>query len=195
MPIRPRVECTLRFSGPDSLEHNCILIYTAVGAPADQDAMVTIADNLDSHWSAQCIATITTECSYLGVRASYISDTVGYEADSGGAAAAGTVTGNTNPAHVAVLFRKIGHGPPRRARGATFWPCVPLAYTDDTAINGTGATAYQSVRSLLDDVVGAGGAALTPVVMSRKADTLYPIVSANFSTILSVQRRRRPAHT
>lgn len=191
MAVRPSYDCTVWFQGPEGQQ--CAIVLHYVGAPpSDQDAMEETANDLATLWSGVAKPVITTECKYLRVSLRFVSPALSFDAENTSGNGFGTVTGDTLPAETAAIMRKRGTGPAKRARGTTFWPCVPEAYSDGSVVNTVGVAAYAPVLEALAAPVNGSGVALVPVVMSRKADQNYTLLSASLGPVLGHQRRRRP---
>lgn len=191
MPLTPRMEFTIWFLN-EGKSNACIVHYKTGGTLPTQGDVDTATADFASAISTDLSACITTETSFNGVTGRYVGAASGFVADDTASNLIGLVTGDTLPAECAAIVRKIGNGPPKRAHGTMFIPCVPESFTENSRLKAASILLYIDFLAQLSGFISSGPMTFVLAVMSRASADLFTVGALQVQSVLGHQRRRRP---
>ncbi len=193
MPVVPRVDVTITYEVEEQICNN-VLHYNPGPTPPSQTTIQGAADAVANRFAPVYKAVLSTLNQFVAVEVRYLSATLGRYAFSRNGAGAGAVSGQSLPSGDAVVLRKIGTGPARRAQGNAYISGVLEGSTSESKLTVPAVTAYEDICIQMEAELFADMPGSTPVVLSRTALELYPITDVVVTPIIGHLRRRRPAN-
>jgi hypothetical protein len=168
-----------------------VLWYRCTGVASIPYDPAAAALAFDGYFRTVYIGVLSITANFTGVDLSVNLSGVTYSG-SWGNISAGTITGDCEPAEVAVILHKTTAQPGRSGRGRTFVGAVPESNTLQSRVAAAAVASYGNISTAIMAVRVNQGLTFTPALKSHKLIAMFDLVAVTMDQVLGHIKHRRP---